>query len=92
VACPLRARPRPDSTELSGTDRLAAAGASFALVPGRLPAVHAAVRGGVRLVVVDDVVTTGATLAAAAARLREAAIDAEVAAVLAATQRRVSAR
>jgi predicted amidophosphoribosyltransferase len=90
VACPLRARPRPDSAELSSPDRLRAAESAFMLVPGRLPAVRAAVRGGVRLVVVDDVVTTGATLAAAAARLREAALDAQVAAVLAATQRRVS--
>ncbi|NJC64953.1 ComF family protein [Planosporangium flavigriseum] len=92
VACPLRARPRPDSAELSSVDRLRAAEAAFVLVPGRLAAVTAAVRGGVRLVVVDDVVTTGATLAAVAARLRAAALDVQVAAVLAATQRRVSAR
>jgi predicted amidophosphoribosyltransferase len=89
VACPLRARPRPDSAELSSADRLRAAGAAFALVPGRLPAVRAALGGGARLVLVDDAVTTGATLAAAATRLREAAVEAPVAAVLAATQRRV---
>jgi predicted amidophosphoribosyltransferase len=92
VACPLRARPRPDSAQLSSVDRLHAADAAFVLVPGRLATVGAAVRGGARLVIVDDVVTTGATLAAAAARLREAALDVQVAAVLAATQRRVSAR
>lgn len=90
VACPVRARPRPDSAHLSGVDRMRAAESAFVLVPGRLPAVRAAVRTGARLVVVDDVVTTGATLAAVAARLREAALDPQVAAVLAATQRRVA--
>jgi predicted amidophosphoribosyltransferase len=92
VACPLRARPRPDSAELSSADRLRVAGAAFTLVEGRLPAVRAAVSAGARLVVVDDVVTTGATLAAVADRLRAAWIDAPVAAVLAATQRRASIR
>jgi predicted amidophosphoribosyltransferase len=90
VVRPLRARPRPDSAGLSSADRLRAADAAFAVVPGRLPAMRAAVRAGARLVVVDDIVTTGATLATASARLREAALDAEVAAVLAATQRRVT--
>jgi predicted amidophosphoribosyltransferase len=90
VASPLRARPRADSSELSSADRLRAASDAFTVVPSRLPAIRAAVTGGARLVLVDDVLTTGATLTAVAARLRAAGIDAPVAAVLAATQRRVS--
>jgi predicted amidophosphoribosyltransferase len=90
VVYPLRARPRPDSAELSSEDRLRLAPDAFTLMPARLPAVRAAVAAGSRLVLVDDVVTTGATLAAIAIRLREAGVDAPVAAVLAATQRRVS--
>jgi predicted amidophosphoribosyltransferase len=90
VATPLRARPRADSAELSSADRLRVAADAFTLVPGRLPAVRAAASGGARLVLVDDVLTTGATLAAVAARLGAAGIDAPVAAVLAATRRRAS--
>jgi predicted amidophosphoribosyltransferase len=41
-------------------------------------------------VLVDDVVTTGATLAAVAGGLRAAGVDPQVAAVLAATRRRAS--
>jgi predicted amidophosphoribosyltransferase len=91
VTGPLRARPRADSAELSSADRLRAAANAFTLVPSRLPTVRAALTGGARLVLVDDVLTTGATLAAVATRLRSAGVDAPVAAVLAATQRRVVA-
>jgi predicted amidophosphoribosyltransferase len=89
VANPLRARPRADSAELSSADRLRAAADAFTVVASRLPAVRAAVSGGARLVLADDVLTTGATLSAVAARLRAVGVDAPVAAVLAATQRRV---
>jgi predicted amidophosphoribosyltransferase len=89
VAHPLRALPRPDSSGLSSADRLRVAAGSFDLYPGRLPALRSAAAAGARLVLVDDVVTTGATLAAVAGGLRAAGVDTPVAAVLAATRRRV---
>ena len=88
VASPLRALPRPDSAGLSRAERVDLAVGRYALVPRRLQAARAAVAAGARPVLVDDVVTTGATLAAAAQRLRGAGLDVPVAAVLAATQRR----
>jgi len=90
VAYPLRALPRPDSAGLSSADRLRVAAGAFALSAGRLPALRAAVAAGARPVLVDDVVTTGATLAAVAGGLRAAGVDPQVAAVLAATRRRAS--
>jgi predicted amidophosphoribosyltransferase len=91
VACPVRARPRADSAELSSAARLAAAAGAFAVSARHVPAVRAATARGARLVVVDDILTTGATLAAVTDRLRAAGLDTPVAAVLAATRRRVSA-
>ena len=92
VARPLRALPRPDSAGLSTADRSRVAAGAFAVVPGRLPGFRAAVAAGARPVLVDDVLTTGATLSAVRARLLAADVDVPVAAVLAATQRRVSGR
>jgi predicted amidophosphoribosyltransferase len=92
VAVPLRARPKPDSATLAGADRLRVAPSAFTVIPGRLPTVHRRVNGGARLVVVDDIVTTGATLAAVAGSLRVAGVEPLVAAVLAATRRRVTPR
>jgi predicted amidophosphoribosyltransferase len=90
VAYPLRARPRPDSAALSAADRFAAAAVGFAVRASRVPAVRAAAASGAALVLVDDVLTTGATLAAAAERLRGAGLGVSAAAVLAATRRRVA--
>lgn len=84
---PLRARPRADSAGLTGPQRRAAAAASLVLARGATGPLTAAVDRGARLVLVDDIVTTGATLAVAAERLRAAGLPVPLAAVLAATQR-----
>jgi predicted amidophosphoribosyltransferase len=87
VERPLRARPRPDSAGLSRADRVAHAATGYALVPHRVRRLRATVGSGARLVLVDDVITSGATLAAVAGQLRDAGLDAPLAVVLAATQR-----
>lgn len=83
VAGLLRALPkREDSVELSAAERSRAAGAAFA-VRRRRPG-----PGGTgRVVLVDDIITTGSTLAASAARLAAAGVRVDRVAVLAATQR-----
>ena len=81
VAGLLRALPkREDSVELSAAERALAARQAFA-VRGRRPAVRGAV------VLVDDIITTGSTLAASTARLAAAGVRVDRVAVLAATQR-----
>ncbi len=84
----LRALPKSDSAELSALDRALAAKSAFAAKPGRLPAVRDARGAGAVVVLVDDIVTTGSTLVAAAGRLAEGGVTADYAAVIAATQRR----
>ena len=89
VATPLRALPRVDSAQLDREQRAAAAHAAFVVRPAasRLAALRAiADRGAV--VLVDDVLTTGATLAAATRRLLEHEIVVTFAASLAATRLR----
>lgn len=88
VANPLRARPRVDSAGLSASERLAVADSSFDTYPAGIPAVRAAVAAGVRVVLVDDVLTTGATLAAVTRALDRAGVPVHAAAVLAATRRK----
>jgi predicted amidophosphoribosyltransferase len=87
---PLRALPRADSTSLGVSGRANAAESSLRIRPARIgvPRRGTPIEG--TLVVVDDIVTTGATLAAATSRLEEANMLVTGAAVLAATRRRKS--
>jgi predicted amidophosphoribosyltransferase len=88
LARPLRARPRRDSTGLGATARAAEAGAAFRLRVLRMAGLRQRVaRTREPVILLDDVVTTGATLAAAAQRLTEAGVPVAGAAVLAATRR-----
>jgi predicted amidophosphoribosyltransferase len=85
---PLRALPRPDSASLTAAERAAAAESSLRIRRCRMAFhQHGALRKGT-LIVVDDIVTTGATLAAVTGRLREAKMQVAGAATLAATQLR----
>jgi Predicted amidophosphoribosyltransferases len=89
VATPLRARPRADSAGLDREQRAAVARATFAVRwswPGRLSALAAVADAGA-VVLVDDVLTTGATLAAATTVLHAVGVPVTFAATLAATRR-----
>ncbi|MCW6006981.1 ComF family protein [Micromonospora sp. CPCC 205371] len=87
VARPLRARSRADSAELDRVERLAASADAFHMAPGRAPVLRRAAAGRA-VVVVDDILTTGATLAAISGRLAGAGVTVRAGAVLAATQLR----
>jgi predicted amidophosphoribosyltransferase len=89
IARPLRALPKAeDSVELSAVERARAARNAFAAHRGRAAALREHLRrSGAAVVLVDDIVTTGVTLAAAGDRLAEAGIVVHRTAVLAATQR-----
>ncbi len=88
ISQPLRAVPRPDSASLDAAGRLAVAESSLRIRPARIRVPRRGPTMRRTLVVVDDIVTTGATLAAVATRLGEANMQVTGAAVLAATQLR----
>ena len=86
----LAASPRPDSASLSVAERAAAAENSLRIRTSRIGFPRRATPEKCTLVVVDDIVTTGATLAAVTTRLGEANVQVTGAAVLAATRLRKS--
>jgi len=89
LARPLRARPRPDSVHLDAATRAVLAAAALRPRPAQVAVLRRRLaREGGTVILLDDVVTTGATLAAASAQLAEAGVPVRAAAVLAATRRR----
>jgi predicted amidophosphoribosyltransferase len=82
------ARPRADSAHLTAADRAAAARDAFRTRPGPARRVAAAVAAGACLIAVDDVRTTGATLASLTTRLAVDGVGVHGAVTLAATRRR----
>ncbi|GAB3799439.1 ComF family protein [Micromonospora zhanjiangensis] len=87
VVRPLLAAPRPDSATLDSAGRAAAAAQAFRVrrrALRRLPSVCA----GRTVIVLDDIVTTGATLAAVTGVLTQVGVPVQAAAVLAGTVRR----
>ncbi len=83
VRRPVRATPRPDSVTLDSAGRAAAAVNAFRARSGTGP-----VPPGTTVVLLDDIVTTGATLAAISRVLAAQGLSPSLAAVLAATQKR----
>jgi len=88
MAVAAAARPRPDSAHLTATDRAAAARDAFRTRPGPARRVAAAVERGACVVAIDDVLTTGATLASLTTRLAVDGVSVHGAVTLAATRRR----
>jgi predicted amidophosphoribosyltransferase len=89
VVTPLRARPRADSTHLSRGARAEAAQSAFTLRRGDWPGLRRVTDTGA-VVLLDDVLTTGSTLAAVANLLLTADIPVTFAATLAVTRLRAS--
>lgn len=94
VATPLRALPKPDSAGLGRTARAIAARAAFRVRHDRMAQLRQDTlqREPAAVVLLDDVLTTGSTLAAVAGRLREHGVPVAFAATLAATRLRSSVR
>lgn len=84
----LRALPRADSASLSVSERVTEAESSLRIRGGRSGFRRRETALGATLVVVDDIVTSGSTLAAVTRRLAEVNMQVTGAAVLAATRLR----
>jgi predicted amidophosphoribosyltransferase len=92
LAAAVRSRPRPDSVHLDAISRAVHAAHAFLPRPRELARMAEAVGRGAVVVPVDDILTTGGTLAALADRLRGGGLPVPLAAVLAATRRRSGPR
>jgi predicted amidophosphoribosyltransferase len=88
LAAPLRALPKTDSAHLDAVGRAEAARHAFAVRSGPMGALRAATSAGATVILVDDVITTGATLAAMAGSLTAAGVKVNYAVTVAATVRR----
>jgi predicted amidophosphoribosyltransferase len=88
---PLRALPRPDSASLDAPGRAAVAENSLRIRASRIRVLRRTLTMKCTLIVVDDIVTTGATMAAVTARLGEANVQVAGAAAVAATRLRRTA-
>jgi predicted amidophosphoribosyltransferase len=92
VTTPLRALPKADSAALDREQRASSARGAFAVArqwrAGARPAALRAVADSGAVILVDDVLTTGATLAAAATVLLNLGVPVAFAATLAATRLR----
>jgi predicted amidophosphoribosyltransferase len=92
LATPLSARPRADSAHLDSAERTEAAAHAFVPRTRELARMAEAAARGAVVIALDDILTTGATLAAVAGRLRAADVPVPLAVVLAATRRRTGSR
>jgi predicted amidophosphoribosyltransferase len=84
---PVRARPKPDSSNLDSAGRARVAAMAFRVRPAAVAVLRRVTGAGAQVVVVDDIVTTGVTLSAVSQRLAAAGVRVDRAAVLAATRR-----
>ena len=91
VLSPIRALPKADSAHLDRAARARAATAAFAIRPRRAAAARSAGDDAI-VVVLDDVLTTGATVAAVTRELHRAGVSVAFAATVAATRLRSSSR
>jgi predicted amidophosphoribosyltransferase len=88
VARPLAARPKPDSSHLDAAGRARAARDAFRIRPRQARRLGLAAATGAVVIAVDDVLTTGATMAAVAHRMAGSGLPVGGAATLTATRRR----
>lgn len=87
-----QSRRMADQAGLSSARRAANVSGAFEVVPGRTGLLAALQRRRALIILVDDIVTTGSTLAEAARALRMAGAEVRLAVTVAATQRRSGSR